>query len=139
MERQAVFLRFASAEVDRDSQCEEGLFQAAGRLLESGRLESHEEEQLRELLDWFNRNLRVPRCASRRTPPHERTPRAICWFRAEAHSAVARMWELARFLRQHGLPVRFLKVRRPGAVEYEDEQQVMAEPFRDTDLKGRSW
>jgi hypothetical protein len=42
------------------------------------------------------------------------------------------MQELVAVLENHGVPVHILKTTRPGYVVYEDEFQVVSEPFRDT-------
>ena len=42
------------------------------------------------------------------------------------------MRELAAMLDQHSLAVRVLTTSKPGYVVYEDEYQVLAEPFSDT-------
>ena len=39
---------------------------------------------------------------------------------------------LVAILQNHGIPVRMLKADRVGYVVYEDEYQVVAEPFADT-------
>jgi len=44
---------------------------------------------------------------------------------------LARMRELIAVLENHEVPVRIIKTTRPGYVVYEDEFQVVSEPFRD--------
>jgi hypothetical protein len=39
---------------------------------------------------------------------------------------------MVAILQNHGIPVRMLKADRIGYVVYEDEYQVVAEPFADT-------
>ncbi len=103
-----------------------GVFSAAGDLLHE-ELASHEAEALEEVLDWFNENLPMPWC---------RDERVIFWFRSSARECGRRVWRLANALRCQGLWVDILTTRAPGYVEYEDEWQVAAVPYRDC---ARSW
>jgi hypothetical protein len=59
--------------------------------------------------------------------------KAICWFKHTASEHLARVRELAAILDNHGVPVRTLKAKRVGYVVYEDEYQIVAEPFADTE------
>jgi hypothetical protein len=130
------YLRFATARRHPDSERHEGLFCIAYELVRSGRLEAHEAAQLEELIGWFERHVRVPRCFSRRTPEDERPRRAICWFKPHARRPIAKMWRLARLLRELRVPVQVILTHRPGYVTYEDDHQVAAEPVADTNLEG---
>jgi hypothetical protein len=57
---------------------------------------------------------------------------AISWFKDTAHEHLARVRELVVILEHHGVPVRMLKADRVGYVVYEDEFQIVAQPFADT-------
>ncbi len=103
-----------------------GVFSAAGHLLDQ-ELASYEADGLEEALDWFNENLPMPWC---------RDERVIFWFRSSARECGRRVWRLANALRCQGLWVDILTTRAPGYVEYEDEWQVAAVPYRDC---ARSW
>ena len=58
----------------------------------------------------------------------------MCWFKPTATEHIAKVREISCILEQHGVYVRVIKAQRPGYVIYEDEYQVVAEPFADLDL-----
>jgi len=107
------------------------VFVAAYRLRNSGLLPEHEYDRLFDLLCWFGENLKVPRRFSKSGFAPER---AICWFKSSAQMHIAAAWELADILEQNDILVRALKTERPGYIAYEDDAQVAAIPFRDTNL-----
>ena len=55
-----MFMRFVSSEIDEHSHVSVGLFCAAFTLLEEMVLSEHEYSAVRELMGWFNVNLRGP-------------------------------------------------------------------------------
>jgi hypothetical protein len=55
-----MYIRFTTGEIHDKSSYEVGVFQAAYRLRKQGNLADYEETRLRELLDWFNTNLKKP-------------------------------------------------------------------------------
>lgn len=44
------------------------------------------------------------------------------------------MREMVLLLEHHDVPIRMVKTTRPGYVVYEDEFQIVAVPFADSDL-----
>ncbi len=83
---------------------------------------------------WFNKNLGKPtRFTASKPPFYRKKNKAICWFKHTASEHLARVRELAAILDNHGVPVRTLKAKRVGYVVYEDEYQIVAEPFADTE------
>jgi len=44
------------------------------------------------------------------------------------------MHEMVALLKHHDLPVRMIKTARPGYVVYEDEFQIVAVPFADSEI-----
>jgi hypothetical protein len=128
-----VFLRFVTSEIDADSGVEAGVFVAAYRLYYSDRLPAYEDERLGDLIAWFRLNLRRPSRFSRSS--RGRAPgRGICWFRPTAREHLARMHEMAAIVEDDGVLVRRIKAPKVGYVVYEDEHQVVAEPYADTRL-----
>ena len=126
-----MLIRFTVRKRDADSQVEQGLIHAADDLRRQGQLTDEEQERVRELLRWFNRNLPVPgRFARSRRP--SACKRAICWFRPTARECLARMQALAAVLCGHGCEVERLTTDRPGYVVYEDDYQVVAKATRHT-------
>jgi hypothetical protein len=126
------YLRFVVASKSQDSGVREGLFQVAGRLAKSRTLSEPDQERLDELRAWFGEHLAVPdRFTRTRNASHKKT-RGVSWFKDSAHEYVRRMRELAAVLHEHGIAVDVIETLRPGYVTYEDEAQVVAEPFADT-------
>lgn len=125
-----MYLRFVSAEIDWHSKVEAGIFTAAVMLLSGGSLAPYDEERLAELFRWFDDHLEEPpRFSRRRRPGGPR--RAVCWFKPEAREHLAKAHEMAALLDAYDVPVRMIKSARVGYVVYEDEHQIVAEPFAD--------
>lgn len=83
---------------------------------------------------WFNQNLERPtRFTASRAPFYRKKSRALSWFKETATEHLARVQDLVAILENHGVPVRTLKAKRVGYVVYEDEYQIVAEPFAHTE------
>lgn len=102
-----------------------GLFTAARGLEDEHRLAPHEASWLTEICDWFNDQLPCPPFSQGRLPLD-----SVCWYRATATRFIARMWDLAALLIEHGEPMRMVKTRKPGLILYSDDYQVVALPHR---------
>jgi hypothetical protein len=126
-----IYLRFVVNRVDGDSNRREGLFQAIAALRNVGELSAQERERANELRAWFSEHLKKPRSFSKSNRPHA-APRAISWFKDTAREHIARMYELAAILEAHDVMVDVIQTAKPGYVVYEDEFQVTAEPFSET-------
>jgi hypothetical protein len=126
-----MLIRFIIGRTDPDSGRRQGLFQALGELRDSGRMLAHDHARLWSITDWFGENLRVPPRFSLSSAPH-RKAQAICWFRDSARRHIARMWEVETILSDYGVDVLVIRTRKPGYVVYQDEHQVTAYPFADT-------
>ena len=61
----------------------------------------------------------------------ERKIGAVSWFKDTAIDHIAQIRELVAILENHGVHVQTLKVKRVGYVVYEDDYQIVAEPFAD--------
>lgn len=128
-----MYLRFVVADIHEDSGQELGVFHAIRNLLDEGKLHIHEEEQHYSIVQWFNEHLEKPtRFTASKPPFYRRQSKAISWFKDTAHEHLARVRELVVILEHHGVSVRMLKTNRVGYVVYEDEFQIVAEPFADT-------
>jgi hypothetical protein len=127
------YLRFVVADIHRNSGKELGVFHAVLRLRERGKLYMHEEELHDSTRQWFNENLKKPTRFTASKPPHYRKPnKAISWFKDTAVEHISHIRNLVRILENHGIVVQMLKTDRVGYVVYEDEFQIVAEPFDDT-------
>lgn len=125
-----MYLRFVVAEIHENSKKELGVFHAVGNLREHGKLSQDEEEQHDTLRKWFNENLEKPtRFTASKPPFYRKKSKAISWFKDSAREHIARVRSLVAILQNHGVHVRMLKTDRVGYVVYEDEYQIVAEPF----------
>jgi hypothetical protein len=126
-----VYVRFVVADIDKDSDKELGVFHAVRTLRDSGELYQHEEAQHDQIRQWFNDNLEKPtRFTASKPPFYRKQSKAISWFKDSAHEHIARVRDLVAILQQHGVSVRMLTTDRVGYVVYEDQYQIVAEPFR---------
>ena len=128
-----MYLRFVVADIDEDSGRELGVFHAIKNLQDKEELSTHEEEQHDSIIQWFNEHLEKPtRFTASKPPFYRKQSRAISWFKDTAHEHLARVRELIVILEHHGISVRMLKANRVGYIVYEDEFQIVAQPFAST-------
>src|ERR1700682_4486565 len=124
------YLRFVVADSHENSGKELGVFHAVLRLREAGKLHEHEDELHDTIRQWFNENLEKPTQFTASKPPFYRKPnKAISWFKNTAKDHLAHIRDLVAILQNHGIAVQMLKTDRVGYVVYEDEYQIVAEPF----------
>lgn len=127
-----MLVRFVSNIPDRrNSSLPAGLFLAARRVRDRELAPAPELERLQELRDWFNDNLARPRRFNRSTR-NNRREKALSWFKDCAIEHIRRAREMAKIVTASGYEIREIHTERPGYVVYEDEHQVVAEPFADT-------
>jgi hypothetical protein len=130
-----MFLRFVVDERHRESHQELGLFYASGKLRDSGSLSKAEADLLQEIRVWFNANLNKPtRFTSAKPPYYRKRQNGISWFKDSAREHVGKMRDMAALLEHHGIAVSMIKTTRPGYIVYEDEFQVVAVPFADSEM-----
>jgi hypothetical protein len=128
-----MYLRFLFAHIDEDSERELGVFHAVINLQVEGKLHYHEEERHDSIREWFDEHLKKPtRFTASKPPFYRKKNKAISWFKDTAHEHLAHVRELVGILEHHGISVRMLKANRVGYIVYEDEFQIVAEPFADT-------
>jgi hypothetical protein len=121
-----MFLRFVGGPDAEDPHCLTGVFVAAQRLRDEGRLYDYEVALLNETYAWFNENLPCPPFV-RFLGSGEWTPGAVAWFRDGAGEPLRRIWDLVHILRENGVPVRLVTTDRPGRIVYVDKYQIVAE------------
>jgi hypothetical protein len=125
-----MYLRFVVAELDEDSNMELGVFHAIRNLRDEGKLLDFEEEQHDLIREWFNEHLEKPtRFTASKPPFYRKKNKAISWFKDTAHEHLAQIRGLVAILKSHGVVVRTIKAKRVGYIAYEDEFQIVAEPF----------
>ena len=126
-----MFVRVTVLHKHEESHQPMGVFQAACRLRDRGRMKPADELRHDEILRWFNLHLPIPGRFSRSHRRHAAC-KAICWFRKQAVDHIGMLRNLATLLERHGLATRTVHTAKPGYVVYEDDHQVVAVPFRDT-------
>ena len=124
-----MFVRFIVAKRHHDSNEPMGIFEAVDLLPRIGLVAYWHEHRLTELPDWFRVHLPFPDRLARSARPNA-TPRALSWFKTTATEHIAQARELAAVLDANDIRTEMLTAERPGFIVYEDECQVVAEPFR---------
>jgi len=119
------YVRFVIGRRDEDSHVEQGIFQAAVLALEWQNITGSDANQLSELRAWFSENLEKPTSFGR-----DKLRLGICWFKTGATEHISRIWEMVNILERNGIYVKKIRTDKPGYVIYEDEWQLVAEPFR---------
>ena len=119
------YIRFVIGRNDQESQVEQGIFQAAALARDWQIVTGADADELHELRAWFNENLEKPASFGR-----GKLRRGICWFKTGAAEHISRIWEMVQILERNGIYVKKIRTDKPGYVIYEDEWQLVAEPFR---------
>ena len=117
--------RFVVGSIDEDSHVEQGIFQATAQAVEWQTITGPDVDELNTLRAWFNDNLERPTSFGRDT-----LRLGICWFKTGAIEHISRIRAMANILERNGIYVKKIRTDRPGYVIYEDEWQLVAEPFR---------
>jgi hypothetical protein len=128
------FIRFVLARLHPDSGVEDGTFRLAYELRDSSHVEAADRDLLAENLAWFEKNLETPTRFNRTKSKgfYRRKTRGIAWFKDTATEHLARMQQIKVVLERYGHSVVMLSESRVGYVVYDDDFQVVAEPFSDT-------
>jgi hypothetical protein len=119
------YVRFVIDRKDEDSHVGLGIFQAAAQAIEWGHITGSDADELNRLRGWFNQNLEKPTSFGRGT-----LSLGICWFKTGSAEHISRVYQMTRILERNGIQVLKIKTDKPGYVTYEDEWQLVAEPFR---------
>lgn len=126
------YVRFVVGRKDEDSHVEQGVFQAVARALEWRDITGSDADELNELQGWFCENLEKPSSFG-----GDKLRRGICWFKASANEHISRIWQMVQILERNGIYVKKVKTDKPGYVVYQDEWQLVAEPFRKGTMPGK--
>ncbi|MBA2733875.1 MAG: hypothetical protein H0U54_13395 [Acidobacteria bacterium] len=127
-----MFIRFVSGDIDAQSHTQAGLFCAAYKLRYERELPEYDLDRLLDLLGWFNTYLRSP--FESRLRKGWRRRRAICWFKSSALEHLGRAHEMVALLEDNDVYIRTIKSEKIGYRLYEDDAQVLAQPFADMRL-----
>ena|SRR5688572_2786611 len=123
------FIRFSVAQRDPRTGQAAGVITLAYNLLRDGAIDPGHETALREHIHWLERHLPVPDRFTRTRNASQRNTHGLSWLKDSAVESVRRLRAVAEVIRQHGHAVDMCVTARPGYVVYEDDFQVVAEPF----------
>jgi hypothetical protein len=126
------YIRFVIEREDEDSHVEQGIFQAAALAIEWQGITGIDADELNRLLAWFNENLEKPTSFGR-----DKLRLGICWFKTGSTEYISRIWEMVRILERNSIYVKKIRTDKPGYVIYEDQWQLVAEPFRQGTMSRR--
>ncbi len=129
-----MYLRFAYAKSVDGMISREGFFQAAGELAADPLADPLVVARVDELRHWFADHLDLPERFSRSRSKgyYRRETKGLSWFKPSATEHIAKAFELKSILEESGFTIEVIKEDRVGYVVFEDEYQVVAEPFADT-------
>lgn len=126
------YIRFVVDRKDEESNVDQGIFQAVGRARQWGYVRGSDLDALTALNEWFSENLETPTAFGR-----GKLSLGICWFKTDANEHIKNIWQMIRILEKNGIYVKKIRTDRPGFIVYEDEWQLVAEPFRKGTLPRR--
>jgi hypothetical protein len=115
-----------------DTGVRDGIFEAAYGLCDGHFISGADRKSLEGLLSWFEGNLAIPKRfnRSRSKGYGRRNTAGISWLKPTVSEHLARMRALAAILEKNGYQISQISTTRPGYVIFEDDHQVIAEPFR---------
>jgi hypothetical protein len=125
-------LRFVLTRPHPDTSVKDGLFGPAYDLRRGDQISVADQKILEDLLTWFEANLAIPERFNRTKSKgyYRRKTAGISWLKPSASEHLAKMRALAAVLEKNGHKVSQMSTRKPGCVIFEDDHQVVAEPFR---------
>ena len=126
------YLRFVVDQRDSSSGKRLGVIRAAWYHEEQRLFPAEQSREVQAIFKWLNAHLPQPDRMSRTRNAYHKNKIALSWFKDSAAGPLQRARRLAALLDACGVPVEMITTERPGFVVYEDEFQVVAEPFADT-------
>ena len=129
-----MYVRFVRPNKVSGMKARDGFFCAAYDLRDDAHIDQFTSDQLEDLLSWFRQYLTIPRkfSRSRSKGGYRGDTKGLSWFKPEAKEALEKSYELIALLAENGYVIETIKSDRVGYVVYEDENQLVAEPFSDT-------
>ena len=114
----------------------QGFLSAAYALQRQDSLEEASRIELANSIDWFENNLPVPTRFNRSKSKGawRRKTKGLSWFKPTAMEHIDKGVALTELLQQHNIPIEILRTDRVGYIVFEDQHQVIAEPFADTPI-----
>lgn len=132
MKRAIQFLRFVVPDRVEGSHHPRGIFSVAYDIASKGELAEYEIDEINAILRWFDKNLATPTSFTRSNNRNLTSTLGLSWIKSTSNIAVSKLHEMRTILERHGIICEILKTTKPGYVVYEDEHQVVAEPFSST-------
>lgn len=121
------YIRFQTTHIDEMSTKPLGIFQIAYEVRDSW-LPPYQKEYLADLLSRFDDHLEEPTTFSRKSG--QTATRGISRYKSTAQEHLTKMYEIARVLWEHDIYVEIVTTDTPGYIVYEDEVQVVGEPYK---------
>ena len=124
-------VRFVLPRSHPDTGVEEGIFGAAYHLRDNAIAPVYDRDLLEDLLSWFKTNLPIPGRFNRTKSKgyYRKKTAGVSWLKPTALEHIAKMHALVVILEKNGHQVYQVTTDRPGYVVFEDDYQVVAEPF----------
>lgn len=131
-----MFVRFVCPNPVAGMAARSGFFCAAYDLRDLQTLDQFSCQRLDDLLGWFRENLAIPTRfnTTKSKAAFHKEARGLSWFKPEASAALTKSYELISLLEENGYVIETLRTNRVGYIVYEDDHQIVAEPFADTPM-----
>ena len=126
-----MFVRFVTDRLHEDTGIPSGVFTVAYEILDGIEIDEYFRIEIRKTLDWFASNLPKP-ARLQRSRKLQQPGRGICWFKSEATECMANIRYLVDLIHEQDIVVREVITDTPGYMVYEDDFQIVAEPFSST-------
>ena len=129
-----IYLRYVTGTPVEGMDARAGFLTAAYALRDDPELPGWAADYLEELLAWFRENLPIPEDFTRSAARHREVDhsRGLSWFKGDAGEVLDKVAELIALLDQFDHVVEQIETERPGYIVYDDDWQVVADPFADT-------
>ena len=124
-----MYLRFVGTDTDERTGQATGLMTIAYELRNAGALNLADETQLLTHLHWIQTEIPIPTRFARRRNGHHKETHGLSWVKSEATELIAHLYAIADIAGRHDRMIDVQRTARPGYVVYEDEWQIVAEPF----------
>ncbi len=128
------FIRFVRPNEIEGTAFKEGFFCAAYELLNDPKISEHTLAELNALLAWFRQNLTVPKKFNRSKSKgcYRRNTKGLSWYKEDASAVIEKSFELIQLLEENEFAIGIIRTDRVGYIVFEDDHQIVAEPFSDT-------
>lgn len=118
------YVRFIITRERNSNPSEQGVIHAAILALEWNEIAGSDTEELRRLFAWFDVHLKGPISSGR-----DKRRRGVSWFKTSSTEHLSRIADICKILERNGFLTKRISTDAPGYLIYEDEYQIVAEPF----------